>query len=153
MPSYRDHLLFGSILVLVFSYLGGSYLSYTPEAVLVSAAVVLLASVFPDIDHSGSVIHRMTKAFTVLVAATVPLTVFYPEPVPMLLGAAAAGSSAALLFAWMKPQHRTVTHTAEAAVVFSTVTGAVSFAAFGTVLPALFSFVAYYSHLLLDRVF
>ncbi|MDY6769231.1 MAG: metal-dependent hydrolase [Candidatus Nanohaloarchaea archaeon] len=153
MPSYRDHLLFGSILVLVFSYLGGSLLSYTPEAVLVSAALVLLASVFPDVDHEGSVIHQRTKAFTVVVAAAVPAVLFYPDVQTMLPLMVAAGAVAALAFAWMKPRHRTVTHTVEAAIVFSAAAGALSFLAFGTFLPAVFTFVAYYSHVLLDRVF
>ncbi len=153
MPSYRDHLLFGSLLVLVFSYVAGSLLSYTPEAVVVSAVMVLLASVFPDIDHSGSVIHRMTRAFTILVAAAVPLLVFYPSPLRMAAGAAVTGTLTALAFAWLKPRHRTVTHTLEAAVVFSTVVGLLSFAAFDTVLPAIFSFLAYYSHIALDSVF
>ncbi|MDY6774419.1 MAG: metal-dependent hydrolase [Candidatus Nanohaloarchaea archaeon] len=153
MPSYRDHLLFGSLLVLVFSYLAGSLLSFTLEAVVVSSALVLLASVFPDIDHEGSVVHRRTRAFAIVLVSLAPLVYFYPRPVPMLLGGAVAGGLAALLFRWMKPRHRTVTHTFEAAVVFSAVSGLVSFLAFSTFLPALFVFVAYSSHVLLDRLF
>lgn len=153
MPCYRDHLLFGSVLVLVFSYIGGFLLSYTPEAVLVSAVFVLLASVFPDIDHGGSVVHRKSKAFAVLLAAVVPSAVFYPDPYLVVLGAAAAGSSMALLFAWLKPRHRTVTHSLGAAVGFSAAAGLVSAAAFGSFLPAVFAFLAYYSHLLMDRLF
>lgn len=153
MPSYQDHLLFGSLLVLGFSYLAGSFLSYTPEAVVVTAVLVLLASVFPDIDHGGSVVHRRSKAFVVILAGLVPVTVFYPDPVPAVLGAAAAGSSVALLFTWLKPRHRTVTHTFGAAVTFSLIAGTVSLVAFDSFLPAVFTFVAYYSHVLLDRVF
>ncbi|MDY6761680.1 MAG: metal-dependent hydrolase [Candidatus Nanohaloarchaea archaeon] len=152
MPSYRDHLLFGAVLVLVFSYVAGSLLSFTPASVLVSAALVLLASVAPDIDHEGSVMYRNTRAFTVLLAAAAPLPLFHPDPVPMLLSAAATGGLAALALTWLKPRHRTVTHTLEAAIIFSAVTGLLSYAVFETFLPALFTFIAYYSHVLLDRV-
>ncbi|MDY6769519.1 MAG: metal-dependent hydrolase, partial [Candidatus Nanohaloarchaea archaeon] len=127
-------------------------LSYTPSAVVVSAVLVLLASVFPDIDHEGSVVHRKLKAFTVLLAALLPAALFYPRPLPMLLGAVATGSVAALAFTWLKPRHRTVTHTVEAAISFAAVAGAVSLVAFDSFLPALFTFVAYYSHVVLDRV-
>ncbi len=152
MPSYRDHLLFGAILVLVFSYLAGALLTFTPEAVLVSAVLVLLASVAPDIDHEGSVVYRKTRAFTVLLAAAAPVPLFYPDPVAMVLSAAGSGGLAAVVFLWLKPRHRTVTHTLEAAIVFSGVTAAASYAAFETVLPGIFTFVAYYSHVLLDRL-
>ncbi|MFB6294235.1 MAG: metal-dependent hydrolase [Candidatus Nanohaloarchaea archaeon] len=141
MPSYRDHLLFGAILVLVFSSVAGALFTFTVEAVLVSAALVLLASVAPDIDHEGSVVYRKTRAFTVLLAAAAPLPLFYPDPVPMVLSAAGSGGFVAVAFLWLKPRHRTVTHTIEAAIVFSVTAAAASYVAFDTVLPGVFTLV------------
>ncbi|MFB6166703.1 MAG: metal-dependent hydrolase [Candidatus Nanohaloarchaea archaeon] len=153
MPSYQDHLLFGSIIVLVFSYIAGPVLSYSLETVLVASVFILLASVFPDVDHSGSVVHRRAKAFTTVLAASAPLAFFYPEPMLMLLGSAAVASTTYSAFTWLKPRHRTITHTFQAAVVFSAAVGVVSAPLFGTFLPAVFAFLAYGSHLALDRVF
>ncbi len=152
MPGYQDHLLFGAVLVLVFSYLAGPVLSYGPEMLLASAAFILLASVFPDIDHANSVIHRRAKAFLTVAAALAVLVLGRPRPVTMAVGAAAAGTATYLAFEYIKPRHRTVTHTFTAAVVFAAAVGAVSTVLFGSFLPALFSLVAYCSHIGLDRL-
>lgn len=137
----------------MFTYLAGSLLSFTVEAVVASSFLVLFASVFPDIDHEGSVIHRRTKAFSVLLASLVPLAVLYPEPVSMFLGAGIMAVFTSLLFRWLKPRHRSITHTFEASVVFSAVAGGLTYIFLDTFLPALFVFVAYLSHVLLDRIF
>lgn len=152
MPGYQDHLLVGSVLVLVFASVAGPYLTFTPAAVLVSVAVILLASVFPDVDHRGSVVHRRVKAFTALLVAAIPATLAYPDLPRMLVSGGITGALTLAAIDQAKPRHRTVTHTFEAAIVFSAAAGAVSLLAFGTFLPALFAFVAYGSHLLLDRV-
>lgn len=150
MPNYQDHLLFGSFLVMLFSYFIGPYLSYGMEAVIVSAAFILLASIFPDVDHHSSVVHRKTRALMTLLIAAVPITLAYPNPVSMLVGGAAAAVGTYYTFELIKPKHRTVTHTFKAAAIFSIIVGAVSLYAFATFLPAVFTFIAYMSHLILD---
>lgn len=152
MPAYQDHLLFGAVLVLVFAYVAGPVLSYGPEMLLVSAAFILLAAVFPDVDHRGSVVHRRLKAFVALLAAGIVVVLAAPNPVNMLVGGAAAIAAVSLLFRVLKPRHRTVTHTFPAAVLFAALVGAVSLHLFGSFLPALFSLVAYLSHLWTDRL-
>ncbi len=152
MPGYRDHMLFGAVLALFFAYLAGPVLSYGPEVVFASSVLVLLASVFPDIDHAGSVIHRRVRAFTVVSAAVLPLPFLYPDPLLMLSGSAAAGSITYYLFLRLKPRHRTVTHTANFGAFFSLTAGTATFIGFGTFLPGAFALVAYISHLLLDGI-
>lgn len=151
MPGYQDHLLFGSLLVLVFAYVMGPLLSYGTEALLVSAAFILLAAVFPDVDHAGSVVHRKLGAFITLLAASIPAILLYPDVPLMVGGAGLAGISTAYLFEAVKPHHRGITHTYPAAVVFSAVSGAIAYLLFATFVPALFTFVAYLSHIVLDR--
>ncbi|MFB6077037.1 MAG: metal-dependent hydrolase, partial [Candidatus Nanohaloarchaea archaeon] len=141
MPSYQDHLLFGSIAVLVFAYLAGPVLAYTPGAIIASAAFILLAAVFPDIDHRGSIIYRMTRAFAAVVTGGTALLAA-PDPVWMVAAAGSAGGTVMLLFNRLKPRHRTVTHTYRAAVGFTAVTGAFTLLLFDTFLPAVFAFLA-----------
>lgn len=150
MSNYQDHLLFGSVLVLIFSYFMGPYLAYSLEAVVVSAALILLATIFPDIDHHNSIVHRKMKALVILLVAAVPAVVGYPNPVAMLVGGGIAAVGAHYTFGMVKPKHRTVTHTFRFCVLFSAITGAVSLYAFNTFLPAVFTFIAYLSHLVLD---
>lgn len=150
MPNYQDHLLFGAVLVLVFSFLVGSYLSYSVEAVIVSAAFILLASVFPDIDHKGSVVHKKLKALIVLLVAAIPVTAAYPNVPGMITGAVLAALGTAYTFEAIKPHHRGMTHTFRFCALFSALVGVVSLIAFHSFLPAVFTFVAYLSHLVLD---
>lgn len=152
MPSYQDHLLFGSVLVLVFAYVAGPLLSYGPEMLLVTAAFILLASVFPDVDHRGSIVHRRVKGFAVLVAMLAPALLLRPDPDRMVAGAALGGAATYVGFDRITPRHRTVTHTMRFGTVFAAAAGMVGYLLFGSFLPAAFTFVAYGSHVLLDRV-
>lgn len=150
MPNYQDHLLFGSVLVLIFSYFIGPYLSYSFEAVVVSAALILLAAIFPDIDHKNSIVHRKLRALVVLLVAAVPVAVGYPNVLAMMLGGTLAAAGTYYLFELIKPRHRGITHTFKFCALFSAVTGAISLVAFHSFLPAIFTFVSYLSHLILD---
>lgn len=153
MPSYQNHLLFGSVIALLFSYIGRSFVSFSPGAVVLTSVLILLASVFPDIDHSGAVVHRKLKGFIFLFLAVLHLPLTYPEPVAMVAGVAAAAAITLILFRVVKPKHRTVTHSFSAAVSFSAISGLVALLSFKTVFPAVFAFLAYYSHIALDRFF
>ncbi len=153
MSTYQDHLLFGSVLVLIFSYFMGPFLAYSLEAVLVSAAFILLASIFPDIDHKGSVVHKRMKSLVVLLLAAVPITIGYPNVAVMIAGGSLTAVGAYYTFGLIKPKHRKVTHTFRFAVLFSTIVGVFSLVVFGSFLPAIFTFIAYLSHLVLDGTF
>lgn len=153
MSTYQDHLLFGSVLVLIFAYLIGPYMAYSAEAVLASAAFILLAAIFPDIDHKGSVVHRKLKALVIILVAGVPMTIAYPRILVMLVSGGLAALGAAYTFEAVKPHHRGTTHTFKFCILFSTVVGGFTLFLFNTFLPAVFTFIAYLSHLVLDGTF
>lgn len=150
MPGYQDHLLFGATLTLPAGYVLGPHLSLDGAAVVVSTAFILLAAVFPDVDHRNAVVHRRLKALTVLIGAGAAAVWAWPDIVLAGVAAVAAGAVVTLLFGTLKPRHRTVTHTYRAAVVFALAVGLVSFRFFGSFVPAIFAFLAYLSHLILD---
>lgn len=150
MPGYQDHLLFGAALTLPAGYVLGPHLSLDWPAVVVSTAFILLASVFPDVDHQNAVVHRKLKALLILTGMGAAVVWAWPDPVLMGAGAVAAGAGIAVVFGYLKPQHRTVTHTYRAAVTFSLTVGLVGYVFFGSVAPAAFTFLAYLSHLILD---
>lgn len=153
MPNYQDHLLFGAVLVLVTSYGVRPFISLDITVLVVTAACILLASVFPDVDHRGSIIHQRLRAVIILVGAGATAGMAYPHPVSMIVGAVAVAAGLGSLFEYVKPAHRTVTHTLRFCVFFSAVIGAITYMAFGTFLPAAFTFVSYLSHLILDGMF
>lgn len=150
MPGYQDHLLFGAALTLPAGYVLGPYLALDWTAVVVSTAFILLASVFPDVDHRNAVVHRKLKALLILLGMGGAATWAWPDTVLTGMAVVAAGAAVALLFGFLKPRHRTVTHTYAAAVVFALAVGAVGYTFFGSFAPAVFTFLAYTSHLILD---
>ncbi len=153
MPNYRDHLLFGSVLVLIFSYFMGPFMAYSMDAVIVSAAFILLAAIFPDIDHKGSIVHQRMKALVVILVTAVPVGAAYPDVPVMITGGTLTAVGTYYTFGLIKPKHRKVTHTFKFAVLFSATVGVFALVAFNSFLPAIFSFIAYLSHLVLDGTF
>ncbi len=153
MSNYQDHLLFGSVLVLIFAYIIGPYMEYSAEAVLASAAFILLAAIFPDIDHKGSIVHKKLKALVVLLVAGIPAVAAYPNMPVMLVSGGLAALGTAYTFEAVKPRHRAVTHTFKFCILFSVFVGGFTVVLFGTFLPAVFAFIAYLSHLVLDGTF
>lgn len=150
MPGYQDHLLFGAALTLPAGYVLGPFLSLNTVAVIVSTAFILLASVFPDVDHKNAVVHRKLKALLILLGAGTAAFWAWPDILLAAVAAVAAGAVIVVLFGYVKPRHRTVTHTYRAAVVFGVAVGVVSQVFFGNSVPAVFAFLAYLSHLILD---
>jgi membrane-bound metal-dependent hydrolase YbcI (DUF457 family) len=150
MSNYQDHLLFGSVLVLIFAYIVGPYMAYSGTAVLASAAFILLAAVFPDIDHKGSVVHRKLKGLVIILVAGIPVVIAYPRIPLMLVSGGLAALGTAYTFEAVKPHHRGSTHTFRFAVLFAAFVGGFTLYLFGSFMPAVFTFVAYLSHLVLD---
>ncbi|MDY6778552.1 MAG: metal-dependent hydrolase [Candidatus Nanohaloarchaea archaeon] len=150
MPTYRDHLLTGSMLSAVFLYLFSPFLRYTPEMVVSTTAFILLASIFPDIDHANSVVHRSLKAFLVLILGGTTALLAFPDLLTMLSAGIQTGTGIYVLFEHLKPHHRTITHTYRFAVIYSLGVGLFCLLFLQTFAPAIFSLIAYLSHLLID---
>ncbi len=151
MPSYQNHLLFGSVVVLVFVLLAQEHLAYGPEATVAAAAFIMLASIFPDVDHGGSVVHTRLQAMVTVLVGVLSAALTAPALVQMVVAGAVGGVATYFLFDIAMPRHRGVTHTVRFGALFSLVAGVVSVLAFGTAVPGLFAFLAYLSHIVLDR--
>lgn len=150
VPGYHDHLLAGASITSVGIYLATSIVTFSAEAMVATTAFVMLATVFPDIDHPRSVISRLVTAFCSLIGLAAAMYLAYPAPGAMLVSGAATAIGIKLLIDAARPAHRTVTHTLRAAVVFAAVTAVGCRLALGTALPGVFAFPAYCSHLVLD---
>lgn len=150
MPGYQDHLLVGSLLSAILISLLSSLLTYTPELIIVTTAVVLLGSVMPDVDHREAKIHRFLRAFLVVIAGSVAALLAFPAVLWMMFAGLCTGCGTWLFFEAIKPHHRDITHTFRAALVFGGFIGITSHLAFGSIMPGVVGFFAYTSHLLLD---
>lgn len=150
MPGYQDHLLIGSLLSAVLITVLSSVLTFTPGFIVLTTFVIMIGSVFPDVDHREAKIHRLLRAFLVVVSGMGAAFLAYPALPWMAVAGLLTGSGVWLLFEAIKPRHRDITHTLRAGLVFGTLIGAISLLGFGSVMPGVFGFVAYLSHLLLD---
>jgi len=151
MPGYQDHLLVGSILAAVFLYTFSPLLAYTPEMVVATTFFVMIASIFPDVDHRNAKIHTYTRSFSTVMAGILAAYLALPDSARMVVAAVATGGGVYILFEVFKPHHRSITHTYRAAVGFSLGVGVFCLAFLNTFAPGVFSLVSYCSHLVLDR--
>ncbi|MCJ7450634.1 MAG: metal-dependent hydrolase [Candidatus Nanohaloarchaeota archaeon QJJ-9] len=152
MPNYQDHLLLGAIISVVAIYLLSPFIRFTPEIVVGTAFFILLGSVFPDVDHQNSVVHRYTKAFLSLFVGSLGFYAMLPKLELAILSGASSGIATFLLFQELKPRHRKVTHTKRGAIGFYILVSLFSVAFLGSLVPGIFALIAYSSHLVLDRI-
>lgn len=150
MPSYRDHLLVGSLISTVAIYLLQPFITFSLETAVSTVAFILLASIFPDVDHRNAKVHKLLRAFLTLLAGGFAVYKAFPHLYLMISAGVLSATAVYFLFETIKPHHRTITHTFTASVVFSTAVGVFCFLFLGTFLPAVFSLVAYTSHLAID---
>lgn len=150
MAGIQDHLMFGGAVALFAYTVLHNQLSFSIEAVAASIVFIFLGAVFPDIDHRGSVIHRVVKSFLILISMITAAVLAYPVPWAIIVSVLCTGTGTALLFSAVKPRHRGVTHSLSAATVFALSVATVMIFWFGTWVPAVFAFAAYLSHLALD---
>lgn len=148
--TYEEHLLFGGLLSLLAFAIFRSALSFTVEAAVVSVFFVFLAAIFPDIDHQGSRIHRLIKSFITVAAIAFAAALAHPNLAAILISGGLVGAGVAILFSAITPKHRGITHSVTAAILFTLVTALGIYLTFHTLVPALFTFVSYVSHLILD---
>lgn len=150
MPGYQDHLLVGSLLSAILITVLSSFLTFTPEFIVLTTFVILIGSVMPDVDHREAKIHRLLRAFLVVLFGGTAALLAYPALSWMVVAGIMTGGGVWLLFESIKPQHRDITHTMRAALVFGVFISTVGWLAFESVMPGVLGFSAYLSHLLLD---
>jgi membrane-bound metal-dependent hydrolase YbcI (DUF457 family) len=148
MPNYKTHLVAGIISFfsfLVLLKLLNFHISL--EVLYFSLFVTLFASIFPDIDTKKSKIHRIT--FSILFILLYAFIIAYIENVFVMIFFLAC-----LLFLHSSRfpfRHRKITHTLKFAFLFSLFIGIVSLFVVKNFLPAFFSFLGFFSHLVLDK--
>jgi len=120
---------------------------------VVTVTFVFLSALMPDLDYEGSKIHQMLRSGTTLFIASF---VAYQALSNLMLAVISFLATAAgiwLLIGSLPFKHRGRMHEFKTAVIYSLLVGGLSLLFFNSFLPAIFSFVAYISHLILDGEF
>jgi len=140
MPGYKTHIIFGLIISIGFGFLMSGYLdldffNFSLIELFFSIPVVLVYSLLPDIDlHSSKISHlfRGLALLFVLLAIIFDLKKFSITIIAVLI-----------IMEFLK--HRKFIHSITAGLILS-----LPLIYFSPIL-SIFAFIAYLSHLLLDR--
>jgi inner membrane protein len=150
MGDFTEHVLFGFLAAAVLSYFVKDMLVLQPLEAAVSALAIVLGSVFPDIDHKNSYVHRAVKAFLSIGSAILVLVIL-PLPIHVRFSLAAAVFLAVfVLFSRIKMKHRGFTHTLSFCVSVASVSVILSVVTVYSPFPGIAAGVGLISHLLLD---
>lgn len=139
MSGWKKHLIFGLTVILIANailvyFTGGSSKQFILN--LKFLPIALLYSILPDIDHPNS------KMFLISILVLSILTLFFKNPIYIVVL-----FSFVLLHFLNKIKHRGRFHTLFAAFIFSLI-----LLVFIDPILALFGFLAYASHLFLDKL-
>ncbi len=137
MPSYKLHILFAIIFSSIITYILYKYNIYnlTTKELIIIAPILFIYSILPDIDISSS---KISKIFRIISLLIIIITLYLN-----IITLAIIITIILLILEFIK--HRKFIHTITAAIILS--------------LPLLYfnyvitiaAFIAYLSHLLLDR--
>lgn len=151
MPSWKVHIAMNLVLFFIWLKLVFFFSQADWFYPIFMLPLLLLTSIFPDIDTSKSKIRNWTS-ITVAVGVLVVLIPKYSEL--GLFKLSALPLVAFLVFKYFPTKHRGITHTLLAAMFFSAAFSALSFFVYPEMIVATFAmlFTAYTSHLLLDVI-
>lgn len=152
MSSYQTHLIAGISLSFLFYYFIADFLTPTTDVIFISIFFIFLGSVFPDIDHKNSKIHKMVKSFVVLFLMIIFALLSYPNTTAIVLSSSLVGLGTYSFISALKPKHRGVVHSFKFCLASSFLVGIFVYFAFQSIVPGLFFFVSYFSHLILDAL-
>lgn len=150
MSSYQTHLIAGILISFLFYYLIQDLISLSLEVVFISVVLIFLGSVFPDIDHKNSKIHKMSKHFIVLILMLLFGFLALPNFSASILSSSLVGIGSYTLISSLKMTHRGRVHSFKFCVLTSIFVGLCIFYLFQSFIPGLFFFISYLSHLVLD---
>jgi len=167
MPGHKSHQLFGiglSIVLLILLFLWyPNDLRTIARVALVGFVFCFLGSIMPDVDEKHSVIFKHVRFFIFIIFFIVSYSAMfgqYPKntPIEMLyvLGVSALiGAAAVLFFYSIVPEHRAGIHSVLAGVIYAVFACLCTYVLLHELwlvaLIGIFAFLAYCSHLLLDR--
>ncbi len=167
MPDHKSHRLFGIglwVLLLIFLVLTYPHDPTTiGEAAVVGFLFCYLGSILPDIDEKHSIIFKHVRFFIfviVFAGSYAAISYNYPKTtladIVYLLAICLLVALAAVLFFYaVIPAHRKGIHSVLAGAVYALFTLVGSYSLLSNlwlaIVIAVFGFLAYFSHLLLDR--
>ena len=167
MPDHKSHRLFGiGLWVLLLIFLVLTYpqdLRMIGKAALVGFLFCYLGSILPDIDQKHSNIFKHVRFFIFVIVFAVSYSAVssqYPkttlaEMLYLLTICLLIALAAVLFFYAVIPAHRKGIHSMLAGGVYSLFAFGSSYALLSnlwlSIVIAIFGFMAYFSHLLLDR--
>lgn len=152
MPHYRWHLL-GSIGMFFLVMLLLRYAQLEPPFAIIifSFFVCIFAALIPDIDSKSSKVFRIFTDLIVIAVAGMIVIYTLSDWFTMLW----------LLLFWfllsgpvllaLPVKHRGFVHTIWVALIFGIVTAFIGLSMLQSLLPGIFAFAGYLSHLLMDR--
>lgn len=153
MSSWQSHLIFASVFSLLVFRFTRDLLRFNLGLALVTLVFVFLSALMPDLDHKGSKIYQMIRSGTTLLTASVVAYQALPSLKLSIISFSATALGVWLLISSVKLKHRGRLHQWQAGVAYSFLVGMFSLLFFRSFLPAIFAFVAYTSHLILDGEF
>lgn len=150
MSSWQSHLIFASVLSLLVFQFAWDLLQFNLGLALVALIFIFLSALMPDLDHRGSKIYQMIRSGTTLLVSAFVAYQALPKLWLALISFSATAIGSWLLIGSIKFNHRGRMHQFKTAVIYSLLVGLASLFFFNSFLPAIFAFVAYTSHLILD---
>lgn len=150
MGDFSEHVLFGFLTAAVAGYVMKSPLSAGFFESLSSLLLLFAGSVFPDVDHENSYVHRAVKSFLSISAGAsmllLPLKLHFRFAAAVLVFAVAFVAVSRL-----RPRHRGYLHSVRFAFFASCAVVSVTVLVSGSVVPGAAFALGLFSHLLLDR--
>ena len=137
MAGYKWHIIFGVLFAGLFVYISYKYkiFNLTFLEIISAAPILLIYSILPDIDVSSS---KISSLFRVVGLSIILVAILFDLKILAI-------SIASILLILQFVKHRKFIHTVTAGVIFSLPLLYFNF------IIALFAFIGYSSHLLIDR--
>ncbi len=152
MPDYRTHIIFGFLFSIIVYFLFRSFFNLNFINSFISVILIGFSSVFPDIDHRNSKIHKWVKSILISITCIIIIALCYPNFYAAVIYSAISATILYILLTYFKPRHRGITHSFRFSIFFSVIIAIFTFFMFHTLIPALFGFVAYNSHIVMDKL-
>lgn len=142
MSNYKIHIVFGVVLTALFYLLIINIKVIEFTSLFIYFPIIIFYSILPDVDH-GSSIARKVVILTAILLEIGLLILFYFEKKPVYLMVIVVILVSLLFITFLR--HRGVTHRFIFAVLLSLPLLFIGYVA------AILGFIAYMSHLILDR--
>lgn len=153
MGNFKEHLLFGTIIYLLFLYITPVDRILNTLELLSVLIITLIGSVMPDIDHKNSYVYRASRA---TLSTGTGIIVFVLSPFEIYESFGIGIVAFTLIYSIVtlpKIKHRGFTHTITFMLIITAISTSLANFAIQSPLIGLSLGIGVFSHLLLDREF